>query len=246
MSRWDDRIRAFAPELQDAPNGSLRIVFLLSAVLFAGAFATGVGQTIKVSRVLPGLSSNPAKLARSMIQEGNLTGAAQELEAYEAIIPRSNESVLELAGILSQLGRSREALDAYKRAVASLPNDPRAHAALGSQWFIRRKFPAAILSFEKVLKLDPQFENARENLAVSYLNEGRVDDAIAAYLHVIEFGMASAGTHDTLSRAYELVGDRQSALEHAGIAARLDPASSEIRTHLGVLRSGDDAAVRRP
>lgn len=229
MSRWDDRIKRFGPDRMGIPTGPLRLLFLSSIALFGVAFAIGIAQTVSGSRVLPGLSSNPSRLARAMIREGDLAGAAKELAAYEAIVPRGNESVLELAGLLSQLGRDKEAFEAYKRAAASLPNDPRAQAALGSQWFIRGKFAAAISSFERALALDPDFPSARENLAVSYLNEGRVDDAIETYRAVIDAGMDTAGTHLTLSHAYKLTGDRQKAIEHAEIALHMDSSNAEIR-----------------
>jgi tetratricopeptide (TPR) repeat protein len=235
MSGWANRVDLFARERMGQTPRSLQLLFFFSLGIFALAFATGISYTLTRLNAPPGLSANPVQLANVLLREQDLSAAVVELQGHEAVVPRFNQSVLDLAKMLSQLNRDQEALEAYRRAAVTLPKDPEAHALLGAELFRRRRFEEASESFRIALELNPRDPDARENLAVSYLNSGRTVEAIELYAQIIESGAGTASTHLILSQSHAINGDRALAFEHAKIAFRLEPSNAEIRAHYDAL-----------
>lgn len=225
---------------------SLRYLFRASLGIFALAFFVGFLYSIDRLSVPPSLSNNPTQLFQIMVEEDDVASAVLELAAFEAIVPVANRSILKLAGLLSELGRRDEALAAYRRAAVSLPRDPTVHSQLGGQLFQRRLFDAASDSFATVVRLTPQDPLARENLAVSYLNAGKAQQAIDLYLEIEDAGYANPTTYNMLSHAYEIAGDHQRALEHIEIAIDFDPSNPEIRAHYRELTGRDPELSPEP
>lgn len=219
----------------DPNSPPLRVLFLTSIAVFALAFVVGGTYSLGQLGAPPSISVNPAHLANTLVREGNLTSAVVELESYVAVAPDANDSILTVGILLTDLGRKDEALEAYRRGAAWLPNSAKAHTLLGGAMFVQRRFDDASESFETAVSLNSRYPDAYENLAVSYLNAGRISDAIQIYSTVIEDGDGSASTHDMLSRAYEIAGDRERAFEQAKIAFRMSPSDSSIRAHFDKL-----------
>ena len=70
------------------------------------------------------------------------------------------------AGVaLTQLGRPREAIERYERALQLNPDDTDAHNNLGWTLATNGSVAEAVPHFERALALNPRDENAKRNLS---------------------------------------------------------------------------------
>jgi Flp pilus assembly protein TadD len=138
---------------------------------------------------------------------------AESAELFQRAVRENPKSVkylvnlgLSLGGM--GLGRTAEAIEALRRAVALDPNVPEAWSNLGNEFRNDLKFDQAIECYRKALRLKPDFADAQCNLGVALQEtEPTLAGAIAAYETAIamqgDFGMA----HWNLGFALLLLGD---------------------------------------
>jgi Tfp pilus assembly protein PilF len=79
------------------------------------------------------------------------------------------------AFLLSQLGRSNEAIDQAKQAVALEPLNPKYNDTLGAVYRDSGQNERAIDEFQKTLDIDPNYPSALANLALTYFNMHQYD-----------------------------------------------------------------------
>lgn len=71
-----------------------------------------------------------------------------------------------------------DAIDKLRHIAFKYPKDYRTHSLLGNAYFRERKYREAAVEYERVIDLDPLNENACENLAIAYANQGDLHKAI--------------------------------------------------------------------
>lgn len=119
MSRIEDLRR----RLQQDP-ASIAFAQLAEEHRRAGEYA----EAIRVCR--EGLARHPTyasarvTLARALVATGELDAAEAEFETARSDAPDNLAAVRDLAGLQARRGRMREALDAYRVALALSPRDP--------------------------------------------------------------------------------------------------------------------------
>ena len=229
-----------------AGSGAIRVVYWAGLAAFALATIGGMAHVVLQQQSLPSITSDPTLRSSEAMLQGEIDVAARELRAFEAIVPRGNPSILEQARLLASLGRRDEAFATYERAAHTLTHSAQAQSLYGAELFARRRFEEAAERFERVLAINPNHPNARENLAVAFLNSGKPADAIDHYEQVLENG-ESAQVHDMLSRAHEMLGSRGKTLFHAERALQLEPENSGASlTSRHALRGACRAGRGRP
>lgn len=72
------------------------------------------------------------------------------------------------------------ALKEYEKAVSLDPAAPDAWFGLGNIYLIKKDWPSAIKKLEKAVRLRPSEGLYRNNLAIAYMEAGRVDDGLKA------------------------------------------------------------------
>jgi tetratricopeptide (TPR) repeat protein len=108
------------------------------------------------------------------------------------------------------LGRSEEAISAYKQAVKQNPNDAAALSALGLLYADKGENPEiAALFCEQSVEISPAEGIYRQRLGELYLKQDRIEDALKAFQAAVELG------HDS-SRYIEDIQNRQAIAEDQG------------------------------
>ena len=104
-------------------------------------------------------------------------------EAHEAVNrePSDVQKWLRLSEVHRKAGMYDRALDAYKRAIAIVPNDLRMHVNLASLMLESGDADAAIAQYRMILARDSSLAGAWLNLGVAYGNAGRRDEAREAW-----------------------------------------------------------------
>ena len=130
----------------------------------------------------------------------------------------------------------------FRRAIELNPNYPVARTWYAQFLSYMRRFEESLAQAEIARRLDPVSPDTSVHCAESYLNAGRVDEAIESYQKVLELEPNYYVAHHSLARAYIEKGMHQQAIEELEKAMALggrEPLS------LGVLAYAYARAGRR-
>lgn len=157
-------------------------------------------------------------------------GAAPDVRALAAMVDRINA-----IGALAKEGKLEEAQAGYEALAAEVPTIPLIPYNLG---FIYKKKgdPAkAEASFRKAMELDAQFPEAYNALAISLLESGRKDEAIA----VLEKGVAAVAPDVKLQYSLGVVYFNAGKVPEAKAALlraeAIEPANPEVQYQLATI-----------
>ena len=133
-------------------------------------------QVIKID---PNNSAAHSILGVVMISEWNWKGAQREIERARELDPTSLWALLHSAWLAESFGRLDEAIDLYRQILARDPlNTVTLSWLAGSYYHIGRLEKSAEMS-RQVLQLSPTYGSEHTNLGLTYLRQGRKEDALA-------------------------------------------------------------------
>jgi tetratricopeptide (TPR) repeat protein len=109
------------------------------------------------------------------------------------------------------------------------------HFNWGVQFYQQRNYSKAIQSYQKVIKLDPNYVEAYNNLGIIYQELGDFDKAFEAYQKSVEINPHYEKGYNNLGILYYLQGHNEEALESYRKALAINSNSIESHINLGVL-----------
>jgi tetratricopeptide (TPR) repeat protein len=118
--------------------------------------------------------------------------------------PEAFEPLVNLGGVLLNLGRPGEAVAYNQRAVARRPNNALANSQLGLTWFELNDTDEAEKYLKAAIRLDPaHFSHPQLTLAEIYLRRGDRAGAVAALKQFVELH-PDAPEAAAIRRAYKM------------------------------------------
>jgi tetratricopeptide (TPR) repeat protein len=133
------------------------------------------------------------------------------------------EREYEHARELSEEGRSTEAIEAYRAAIAAYPSSPEAYNNLGALLYDVGQTDAAIAEYQRALQLRPSFAEAHNNLGVAWLSVGRTIESVTQFRQATALKPNFAEARFNLCLGLEILGQLDEALTQCRQAARLQP-----------------------
>jgi TolB-like protein/Flp pilus assembly protein TadD len=124
-----------------------------------------------------------ALLARGSIEANfdfNWNGAAQTLSKALALAPADPNIVIAAGNLEIARGNADRAIELYRKAVDLDPVNPQARAFLAFNLAATKRFAEARAEFPRVVELNPAAPWAHAGLGLSYLLEGKFEEAVAA------------------------------------------------------------------
>ena len=88
---------------------------------------------------------------------------------------------------------------------------------------------------ESIRDLAPELPDAHVNLAMSYQEEGRLEEAITSFLSALELEPETAETHTNLAFAHQLSGNPRKAILEYEKAIKLNPSQEDAHLGLAIL-----------
>ena len=166
-------------------------------------------------------SSEPAAAAPSRVQPPSATATARELEKS--------------ADELRQEKLYLDAIDYYREALKRSPaNLAVLHNKIGITQLQMGRYPEAKKSFERAIKSDKNYPDARNNLGVIHYIQKKYGRAIKEYRKAIALREDSASFHSNLGTAYFARKEFEKAAAEYQRALDLDPDVFEHRSLAGV------------
>ena len=168
-------------------------------------------------------------------QAGDLAAAAR---LYQSVVDRdqSHADALHLLGVVRhQQGQSRLAAQLIGAALALRPQAAVFHASLAEVHFGLGQLDLAVAEGHEALRLGLNDPAASNNLGLALHASGRHDEAVGAFLSVLEARPDDAMVHTNLGAALCALGQRDRAYRHLSRAVELDPRLAPARTNMGQL-----------
>jgi tetratricopeptide (TPR) repeat protein len=134
--------------------------------------------------------------------QGDFVGAEREDKLAVELNPNSSAAHREYAWVLSDLGRTDEALAQITSALDLEPASAVNHQLHGFLLFFARQYDAAILESKRALEIDPQYFFAYNVLQNSYHAKGEDDHAFEAFLKMRTLGFDETDKIDTWKTIY--------------------------------------------
>jgi tetratricopeptide (TPR) repeat protein len=147
--------------------------------------------------------------------------------------PSQPEYFASLGVTLLALGNPTKAAEAMERAIQIDQENPDAYYFLGTLYARDfRDVTRAVPYFEKLVVLNPDYENAYLSLGAAYVATKRYRDGITTLKKELELRPTSAPAYFNLGRAYALSGDKTQARLAFAKAKKLDPSMQVAQQQL--------------
>jgi protein O-mannosyl-transferase len=140
---------------------------------------------------------------------------------------------------MKKLGRFKEAIDLFGRALQIWPGSDRAWLNLADTLAVTGKIPEAIECYERALKLQPNDAAVHFNLAVTFLEAGRRTDAIKHLRMAVEIKPRFAKALYRLGKILSESGEPTEGAQLIRRAVEIDPAVLKGNASDSNLRRGD-------
>jgi tetratricopeptide (TPR) repeat protein len=149
--------------------------------------------------------------------------------------------------LLKVMGCARFAAAAYRDAIASCPLWGEAHFERGDALIAARDWTGACAALAESVRLRPEHQEGRANLALALSKSGRASEALAELESLARLLPNDVHLHLLLGALYRRAQRQQDAFRAFRWAVRLPPPPATVRWHLGeaVLGSVDWEAVQQ-
>jgi tetratricopeptide (TPR) repeat protein len=145
------------------------------------ALAVGESGSDPDSPTKPRVLAERAFAEALALEEGDPAAAMRAYRRALARDPSFSDAAMNLARLLHEAGRAKDAVALYQQALAHAPGDAELHYNLALALEDTRGPGAAIHHYEHAVALDPSFADAHWNLAGLLERTGRKQEALRHY-----------------------------------------------------------------
>lgn len=221
-----------------------RMYLPLAAVMIGAVIAAHRGLGAQLPLAVAGLSLALAATtaARNRLMQDDLTIWADTI----AKRPRNARAYGNHALVLSQRGRTADALPGFQRALALDPKSGSTETNLGTTYFELGDFRQAEAHLRAALALDPKLTDAHANLGATRLELGDAEGALAHDRAALALDPNHVPAHRNAGRALFALGRFGEAAAHYERVVRQQPESPAAHYNLGLAlaRAGDLTRAR--
>lgn len=159
-------------------------------------------------------------------------GALEAYRGYLESSPRSpyaGYALRRIAGVLSILGRTAEAVDVYREAISISPDHADTRMNFGLALLDLGRVAEAMEQLRAARRIEPEWGTYAMALGSSLARGGKLEEALAEFSFAVSRRPTWAQARAQLAAGFLLAGREGEALEHARIAEWLEPRSPLVR-----------------
>ena len=156
QGKSDEAIRHFSAVLRLKPDHAKARGYLGSIMFAGGMLKEAALHLSEAVRLDPNYADAHYNISQVMFRQGKFDAAIRHLSQVIRLKPEDVQAHYNLALILAQQGQTDRAITHYSKAVSLMPDvdtSPLLHHLLATHYAEARRFPEAVLSEEKALKL---------------------------------------------------------------------------------------------
>jgi tetratricopeptide (TPR) repeat protein len=169
--------------------------------------------------------------AASLTRTGDLKKATEVLNQY-ANGKLSNDALIVVGQLWTEIGNYARAVDSFHRALADNPSLPKAHFYAGEAEIRGEHWPEAAEEFKAELALVPGDADAKYNLGFVYAQQSKTAEAMELFQQVIAAKPEYANAQYQVGKILLDRGQLEEAIAHLEIAARLSPNTDYVHYQL--------------
>jgi len=182
-----------------------------------------------------------------LIHRRNEEARVQVNEALR-LKPGYPEARVNLATVLTRMGKLSDAEREYHVAMAFQPANVEAHAGLGVALATQGRIAEALREFQEVVRLSPGYAEGHYSLGRVLAAMGRTDEAMAEFREAVHLRPDHAEAHHSLGITLAGRGRLTEAIAEFTAEARLKPDDANVHNSLGMTLAGvgryDDAIAQ--
>jgi Tfp pilus assembly protein PilF len=182
-----------------------------------------------------------------LIHRQNEEARVQVNEALR-LRPSYPEARVNLATVLSRMGKMSDAEREYRVALGFQPANVEAHAGLGVVLAMQGRIAEALREIQEVVRLSPGYAEGHYSLGRVLAAMGRSDEAMAEFREAVRLRPDHAEAHHSLGIALAGRGRLTEAIAEFTAEARLKPDDANVHNSLGITLAGvgryDDAIAQ--
>ncbi len=213
-------------------------VLLLATMLTSqGSMPDAVEYLRRVRQHMPGEFWINSRLAGYCIglQPPALEDSLRYAVVAQALRPREPGPHFFVGYVMQKLGRTDDAVAAFRRAAELDPEYIAGLVYLGDKFKEKKKWSEAESIFRQALAACPDCAAAHDGLGSALLGQQRIDEAIVIQQEAVRLTPRVAEHHNNLGVIFMAAGKRDEAIAVFRTAIALDPASSSANHNLGYL-----------
>jgi len=138
-----------------------------------------------------------------------------------------------IALVLADLGREKEAIEAYGQALQLKPDYAEVYFNLGKLFSDKGRLDEAIRHFSQALSIKPNYEKAYNNLGNVLYEKGKIDEAIKNYQQALRLKPDYVGALNNLGNALIYKGDLDEAIQIFEHSIEVNPSSAATYCNFG-------------
>lgn len=161
-----------------------------------------------------------------------------ELSLWEDVIKKSPNKARGYYNVgveYNELGRRKDAIEVYKKAIALKPDYADAYFNLGLVYNNLGDFDKAITSYEKAIEYDPDLYKSYYSIGHIRHEQGRYKEAIDFLKRSLEKKKNHAPSYTMIGLSYYNLGKYDLALKNFDEAISLDPGEYKARNNRGMI-----------
>jgi len=171
-------------------------------------------------------------LALNRASNGDSEGAIAHWQSALELRPDLQEPYLGLGLYHARRGDLIAAKEIFDRGAAQIEISAELFYNAGLARALLGQSEQSLPLFERALAINPQYRQARENLAGMYASLGDFTRSVGHYAVAVEQAPDDADTRVLLARALLGLGNRDAAIEELTMASQLAPENREIKQFL--------------
>ncbi len=199
----------------------------------------------KVVEIKPDLVAGHSSILAILLSQGDLQGAAQQLEQLKKVAPNNPQTKYLQAQLAYQKRDFKSARELSQQVLRISPNNPKGMQLAGAVEFQMNSLLQAEVLLTKAVTAAPELVLARRMLIMTYLRSGQPAKALASLNQALSKGFVDPEIDSVAGEVYLQNGDVKKAEEYFTKAAKADPKDARKRTSLALtqMMSGrEDAA----
>jgi tetratricopeptide (TPR) repeat protein len=192
LKDFDNALTAFENAIWLAPEEIMAIYNKGYILLLKGKREQALQCFLEAHAREPDVFEVVFHIGQAFMEMGEAEKARPFLEAATGSNNRSGPAFKRLGACLDKLGLTKEAIQAYKRVVKINPTDGESLSILGRLYAKRgESLGVASVLCEQSVRLSPDDGVFRHRLGTVYLNQGRLDHALAEFELAVALGYDS-------------------------------------------------------